>query len=116
LEVGYYKRTHTDAATGCAGSGRCTDEEGYGGMDPVVCGPAPPRSPQQAGGGGEEEGGEGEEEEWEEVPEGEEDAEEEEADADGGGEKMPPAAIVEIPPGICRYAPICTFLLVKQVT
>ena len=86
------------------GSGSCVDQEGYGGMEPVVCGRALET--------GERDGGEENDEElWEEVPEGEEGWEEdEEGDDDGddvSGDTMPPAATIEVPAGkvhrTCRY-------------
>ena len=80
-------------------SGTCVDEEGYGGMEPLVCSPAPtpadslPAPPLDAANELDED------EEWEEVPEGEE-AWEDELEEDvpeNEGESMPAAAMLEIP-------------------
>ena len=84
----------------CApGSGVCIDEEGYGGMEPIICGEAPvPGGEDAKDVVEEEEAGDGGE--WEEVPEGEEGEEEEEEV--GGEEAMPAAATLLVPTGMCR--------------
>ena len=73
------------------------DEEGYGGMEPVVCGAAPTAGERVAE--GRDAGDDDDGDEWEDVPEGEEGEEEEEEEEDNA---MPPAAMLEIPAGMCR--------------
>ena len=80
-------------------TGKCIDEEGEGGMEPLICAAAPDAD--------------ADEDEWEDVPEGEEgdgeweegegegeSAEEEEDDEEGN--KMPAAATMEVGVGKCR--------------